>query len=171
MGFFADIKGQRSTQGGHYFLPDAHYIIEIQRCKMGKTRKSIDFFVVEGLILETDSDKMKVGAPAEMMVTLDKDPAMGNIADFMRCGLWVQGRDAGVPSLPEKAEDVEMDEDTADDIIGEENPLAGVVVGVFAYNKDTQKGNPFTRHTWMPQEEARAKIKVANDSKQKQPAA
>ncbi|KKN50654.1 hypothetical protein LCGC14_0630810 [marine sediment metagenome] len=161
MGLFGDIKGQRSTMGGHYFIPDAHYVVEIQRCKTGKTRKNVDFFVVECLIRETDSDKMRPGAPGEMMVTLDKDPALGNIADFMRMGLWIQGRDAEVDGLPPSAEDVEMDEDIADEVVGENNPLAGLVMGVYAYNKDTKAGNPFTRHRWMTSEEARTKIQVA----------
>lgn len=165
MGLFGDIKGQRSTMGGHYFVPDAHYVVEVQRCKTGKTRKNVDFYVVECLILETDSDKMKPGAPGEMMVTLDKDPALGNIADHMRMGLWLQGRDAKVDGLPPSAEAVEMDEEIADEIVGENNPLAGLVMGLFAYNKDTKAGNPFTRHRWMTPEEARAHIQVSQAGK------
>lgn len=160
MGLFGGIKGQRGSQGGVYFLP-GNYVVEIQRCKTGKTRKEIDFFVAECKIVESDNPERKPGSSASFMVTLDKDPALGNIADFMRMGMWLQGRAAGLDDLPPEADGIELDEGDADEICGEDNPFVGMEMGLEAYNKPTKAGNDFTRHKWLPPEIARANIELA----------
>ena len=162
MGMFDDINNHRGTQGGVYFHPDHHYMVEIERCKLGKTRRNVDMFVAECKVIETDSDERKPGSVVSFLVTLDKDPALDNIADFARNGLWVLGRDSGMDDLPSKSDEIVLnDAIITNDICGEDNVLAGLRVGVFAYNKPTKAGNPFTRHRWMAPEEAQQNIALA----------
>ncbi len=160
MGLFGDIKGQSSARGGVYFTP-GNYVVEVERCKIGQTRKGVDFFVAECKVIETDSKELRPGASASFLVTLDKDPALGNIADFMRMGLWLQGRDAGIDGLPADADSVSLEEGDADEICGEDNPFVGLRVGLEAYNKPTKAGNDFTRMKWLLPETAAANIEMA----------
>lgn len=161
MGHFAKIKGQSSTKGGAYFQP-GNYVVQIQRCKMGQTRKEVDFFVAECKIVESDNDELRPGSEGSFMVTMDKDPALGNIADFMRMGIWLAAREEGKTAAELGSVDaIPLDEEDADEIVSEENPLAGLLMGLYAYNKPTRAGNDFTRHKWITPEEARENIKLA----------
>lgn len=149
MGLFAYIKGQRSTQGGVYFEPGI-YKAQINRVKLGKTRKEEDFFVVETELIESNNPDRPEGSTCSWMVMFKHDAALGNIADFCRAGLFAYAvqndADPGVPSY----EKVEVDDASAEQICGEENPLAGVILTVEAVNVKTKAGRDFTRVSWRP---------------------
>ena len=149
MGLFGDIKGKRGTQGGVYFEPGL-YLVEVNRVKLGKTRKGEDFFVVETKLLESDNENRPEGSSCSWMVMFKHDAALGNIADFCRAGLYacaVQNEaDPGVKHF----EEIEIEDDDAEEICSEENPLAGTVLKVEAVNVKTRAGKDFTKVTWAP---------------------
>lgn len=134
MGVFAKVAEARATEGGRYFEPDGEYVVEIQACKHGKTRKGIDFFVVECKIVESNIEKLPPKAECSWMVTMDKDAAPGNINGFI-C--------AATGCAPD-----EVDEAGVLAIVGKEQPLAGTLIRTSTFNKPTKAGNPFTRHVW-----------------------
>jgi hypothetical protein len=160
MGIFDGIKGQRGTLGGVYFK-EGHYVVLIDRVKSGRTRKDIDFFVAECTVKESSNSDMPAGKKPSFMVMLDKDAAMGNVSDFLRVGMWIKMRDEGLDDLPASYDLIDPDSDDAEECCGEDNPLAGIVMGLRAYVVETRAGNPFTRHQWMLPEEARENIAVA----------
>lgn len=140
MGRFSNIKNARGSRS-LYFQP-GKYRVRIERCKYGKTRKGVDMFVAETEVLESDSETLVVGTKPSFLVTLDKDPALGNIADFMRVGLATLSAMHGEIVVPDS---VELEEEVAEEIVGEDNILAGVELNVYAYNKPTKAGHDFTR--------------------------
>lgn len=150
-----------------------NYVVEIQRCKTGKTRKDVPFFVAECMVLECDelakANDRNVGNEMSYMITMDKDPALGNVADFMRMGLWIKALEQDalnqLPTShgdkPRNAGEIDIDNDLAEMICGEENPLAGLRMGLHAFNKMTLAGRDFTRTKWTSVAEARAKINAS----------
>ena len=143
MGRFSAIKDARGSRS-LYFQP-GRYRVKIERCKYGKTRKGVDMFVAETVVIESDSDTLVPGTTPSFLVTFDKDPALGNVADFMRVGLAALAAGEGQMLVPDT---IELDESIAEEIAGEENILAGIELGLYAYNKPTKAGNPFTRLEW-----------------------
>jgi len=145
MGLFAKIKGAKGTEGGSYFVPGL-YAVKIERCKEGKTRAEKPFFAAECKILKSNTEELKAGATASFFVLFDEYPelSLGNVADFMNAGMqayFIQN-DVEAPA------NFEIDEEIADDIAGEENLLAGIILEVEAYNKKTKQGADFTRFKW-----------------------
>jgi hypothetical protein len=151
MGLFADIKEAKGTEGGNYFEP-GNYVVQIQKCKEGKTRSDKPFFAAECRIMESDNEEAKPGSLVSFFVLFDEYPelSLGNVADFMRAGLASYMVQNGIDDVPEDHNAIELDEATADEISGEENLLAGVYMNCFAFNKKTKGGNDFTRFKWTP---------------------
>lgn len=134
MGVFSAVKDARPTQGGRYFDP-GNYVVKINRCKHGMTRKNVDFFVVETKILESDNDGLPIGSEASWMVTMDKDAAPGNIKSFAMAATGV--------------DEDGIDEAGILEIVSDRQPLAGMIMRVEAFNKPTKEGKPFTRIKWL----------------------
>lgn len=134
MGIFGAVAGARATEGGRYFEPDGEYVVQIQACKHGKTRKGVDFFVVECRVVESNISKLPPKAECSWMVTMDKDAAPGNINAFI-C--------AATDCAPD-----DVDEAGVLAIVGKDQPLAGDLIRTSTFNKPTKAGNPFTRHVW-----------------------
>ncbi len=147
MGLFAKIKGAKGTEGGSYFVPGM-YTVRIEKCKEGETRANKPFFAAECRILSTNCEELKVGATASFFILFDEYPelSLGNVADFMNAAM----RSYFVQNNMEIPEGFVVDEEIANEISGEENILAGVVVDVEAYNKKTKSGTDFTRYKWTP---------------------
>jgi hypothetical protein len=157
MGIFSGVREAKVTEGGRYIEP-GNYIVEIQRCKEGETRKKVEFFVAECRILESDNSNMKPGEEASWMVTADKDATVGNLKHFAMATTGC-------------TED-EVDEAGLKEIVSERNPLAGLKMRVYAYNKPTQAGKPFTRVKWIAYDgKSLAETLAGQKPKEKQPEA
>lgn len=148
----------RGTQGGLYFVP-GNYIAQIQRCKMIETRDKDEAFIAEFKVLETDVEdvSLKPGAQPSYFVNMDgKFPALslGNVADLMRAGLASLAEQHGEEHEPQ--DEIEITDDIADAITEEDNLLAGVFLKVYAFNKPTKEGKPFTRIKWSVPENLKA---------------
>jgi hypothetical protein len=135
MGRFSRIKEARYSEGGVYVLPGV-YMFEILACKAGETRSGVPFFVVELKILESNNDDRPVGSECSWFVGLDKEPALGNIKQFVSAA-------TGSPLD-------EVDEEAVELIVSKDNPLAGHVIHASAINIKTKKGGDFTRVKWSP---------------------
>lgn len=164
MGMFKGIKNAKSFKNGRYFEP-GNYRVKIERCKYGKTRppKNRDFFAAECEILESDCPTRKVGEKATYMIMLDLDGGLGNTADFMRVGLAALACGNGEMTSPDDIDGDELegiDENgketgngLADQIVGEDNILAGVELDLYAWHKKTQAGGDFTVHEFTVPED------------------
>lgn len=150
-----DINNARSTKGGAYFKP-GNYVVRVLRCKELETRAKDEVFIAECEILDTDNDECPVGYRPALYI--EKNPAyptlwLGNVADFIRAGMAslavAQGEE------PPPAEKIELTKAVGEAVTGEENLLAGVILMVYAFNKETkEKKKPFTRFEWTVPDKA-----------------
>jgi hypothetical protein len=150
MGLFSKIKEAKSTQGGEYIRP-GNYLFQVQRVKVQESQVgSRTFFLAELRTIESeavddDTKPNAVNTDCTYIVELTgdyPDMALGNVKAFLKEAY------SSLVAPEEGPADEDIDEEMADDAIGEENPLAGVFLSCKAFNKPTRKGNDFTRVKW-----------------------
>jgi hypothetical protein len=134
MGLFSKIKEASVNQGGVYVLP-GKYRVRVESCKIGETRKGEAFFVTDLKILESDNEERPVDSHMSYMVMSSWDSFESNVKAFI---MGVMG-----------CEEEEVDEDMAENAIGEEQPLAGEIVKIEATNVKTKSGGDFTKCRWF----------------------
>lgn len=143
-----EINDAHGTKGGLYLCP-GNFIVQVQRCKMIKTRQKHEAFVGELLVIESDVEELPAGAKPSFYVDMDgKFPelSLGNVADFIRNGLASLARQHGEEHPP--VEDIELTAAIGKAVTGADNLLAGVFLRAYAFNKKTREGNNFTRIDW-----------------------
>jgi len=130
MGLFGKINEAKYSEGGNYLKPGV-YRLEIEAVKSLQTRTKKDAFVAEFKILESNNVDCAVGSLVSWMVTLDKEPALGNIKQFAQSVLAV-------------TED-KITEEVIEFMVSETNPCKGKMVRACAVNIMTKANRPFTK--------------------------
>lgn len=130
MGLFSNISNAQYSEGGNY-LKDGVFRLEIKKTILKKTRKGPMGFIVECGILESTNPAHIVGSEATWMVTDDKEPFLGNVKQFIATALEV--------------EMAEINEEVAELIVGDEQPLKGKIVRASGINILTRKNTNFTK--------------------------
>lgn len=149
MGVFSNIKDAKGSRGGLYIQP-GNYVVQILRCQMRKNYAKKNCFIAELLVIKSDNEDLKAGSEPSFVINLDSDYpdlALGDVADFMRAGL-ASLADMHEEPRPDDLDEVEVDEEVADTIAGEDNLLAGTYLTAKAHNRITREGNDFTRIKW-----------------------
>ena len=130
MGIYGKIGEATYSDGGVYVLPGVYYF-EIRNVISKRTRKGADAFIAEFKILESTNPERLPGSVCSWMVTLDKEPSLGNIKQFlsevMLCDM----------SL--------INEQIVDRVVAVDNPLNGRKVRCCAVNIKTKVGRDFTK--------------------------
>jgi hypothetical protein len=140
MGLFGKIGEAKFSEGGIYILPGV-YLLEIQELKAIKTRTQKDAYVAEFKVLESTNPERLPGSTCSWMVTMDKEPAMGNIKQFLSAVLKVE-MDAIDESVAEYSVN-EVDDPKTNRVA---NPCKGKIVRCSAVNIKTKgKGADFTK--------------------------
>ncbi len=88
MGVFSKFKTAKATGGARNYLLSGEHRIRVADAKFDKSRKGVDFFAMEGIVVETTSDqpKMQPGERINWSTHADKDAFMGNVKQFfMAC--------------------------------------------------------------------------------------
>lgn len=152
MGMFGGIKGAKYSEGGIYVL-DGVYRFRIDAIKCIKTRTAKDAYVVELHILESSNEQRLPGSNCTWMVTLDKEPALGNIKQFL---------EIAVPGLDFNAIDATTAEAAVEQTFHESNPLKGRIVRATANEIKTKAGRPFTKVKFMKDETDAASMAQAH---------
>lgn len=148
MGFFGGIRSAKYSEGGVYLQPGV-YRLRINRCKQGKTRTGVPFFVAEFEVLESSVEEQPAGSAVSWMVQIKPDtPALGNIRSFCEV---VGGFtfDAECKGLSEEEAQAREDAIVAE-IVGEANVFAGTIVKASGSNIKTKQGRDFTKVVFMP---------------------
>jgi hypothetical protein len=141
MGLFAGIKDAQISQGGVYLKPGV-YKARIEQCLSKNTRANVGCFIVELDILESNNPELPPGTRCSWVVTLDKEPALGNIKHFV--------------AVATETDEEEIDEAGVELIVSADNPLKDTIVTISAVNITTKKGTPFTKVTYTGVEQAQA---------------
>lgn len=135
MSMFDGIETARSSEGGVYFKPGV-YRTKVLACKSLKTRKGIGAFVVETELLSSTEPSLPAGTLCSWVVTLDKEPALGNIKSFIAAAMHTETKDVTAAAV--------------DMVVSAGNPLKDVILKVSAQNIKTKAGTDFTKITWLP---------------------
>ncbi len=88
MGVFSKFKTAKATGGARNYLASGEHRIRVADAKFDKSRKGVDFFAMEGTIVETTSaePKMQPGERINWSTHADKDAYAGNVKQFfMAC--------------------------------------------------------------------------------------
>lgn len=138
MSKFAGIKNAMSNQGGNWFK-EGEYVVKVLTVKMIRSQQdSIDRFIVECEVLESSVPEIKAGSARDWVVNMRHKSSLGNIKGFM----------AAATDSPEH----EIDEEVCDLAVSEENPMAGVKLGLSCRIVKKQDGGDFTKHNWSSTE-------------------
>lgn len=135
MGLFSKIKDAKANQGGVYPLP-GNYVCEVLSCKIAQTRKGEDFFVTDLKVIHSDVADRKPGCVMSWMAMSSWDGFAGLVKGFI---VGVMGCEEG-----------DVDEDMADTVVGDAQPLVHEYVKMQATNVKTKSGGDFTRCVWFP---------------------
>ena len=163
MGVFdkADFGGTKAGGGGQYIEP-GNYLVRVNRCQMVESEhKRTTFFVAELEVLASDNDDIREGAILSHTVDMFKFQLDFAVAEVKAFAL------PAFQSLAiEGGEDVPKDEDIGNEeikaAVGEEQILAEAVLRLYAYNKPTKEGKPFTRKKWsVPSNQELAAVREA----------
>ena len=132
MGIFGKINEATYSDGGVYVLPGV-YRFKIRNVLYKRTRQQKDAFIAEFEVLESTNPERPVGSTCSWMVTLDKEPALGNIKQFLAEAM-------GQPM-------VAITEQVVEAVISAGNPLGakGVCVRASAVNIKTKRNTDFTK--------------------------
>lgn len=155
MGIFSgqNLNQHRSAGGGVYFRPGTYTcrLLSSKVIEYGNGNDKDTAFVAEFEVLEAqpvDDQSNKIGTRPSQFVKISdakfQETSLGNIADFMRAAIACRSACEGEDEVPNPA-DVEIDDDLADAIVGNDQPLVGTVMRVIAANVKTKAGNDFTK--------------------------
>ena len=159
--------------GGGNWAPPGKFRVRINRCigKKGYKGESaiVELEVVKAFLVKTRNPQNKdewiaaddpeklvpAGTKYSWVNKMDKGPAAGNVADFVRVGLCSMSiaagqltDDSGQPlNLDPKTFEDFTDEDV-EAIFGEENGFAGLEMDLETFMIKTQAGGDFTKHVF-----------------------
>jgi hypothetical protein len=143
MGLFDGINTASSTKGGVYLKADALYQVLITKCEMIKTRKLIAGVTV----LASNHPDIAVGLKASWYNGADKEPFLGNQADFLRATLAALGQQKHAAQVtPEQI----VPTPELQHQVSTTPMLEGVQMAVQTVGTTTKANKPFTIHRWEP---------------------
>jgi hypothetical protein len=152
MGLFDGINTASSTKGGVYLKADALYQVLITKCEMIKTRKliagvPIEAFICEFTVLASNHPDIAVGLKASWYNGADKEPFLGNQADFLRATLAALGQQKHAAQVtPEQI----VPTPELQHQVSTTPMLEGVQMAVQTVGTTTKANKPFTIHRWEP---------------------
>jgi hypothetical protein len=167
MGLFGGIKDAKYSEGGVYIVPGV-YRLQVVACKQIRTRTQKDAFVAEFKVLESSTPERPPGSAVSWMLTFDKEPAMGNLKQFLGVAL--------KHINPAVTED-QIDESVCEYVVSAANPLGGiaanpaavpptpaitpVIVRCSAANTKTKANRDFTKCKFFVDGDAAGALKDA----------
>jgi hypothetical protein len=131
---YGGISEAKFSEGGTYVLPGV-YRFKVLACKHIKMRTGKEAFVVELEVMESTNPERMPGSTCSWMVTLDKEPALGNVKQFITTAC--------------ACKDDQVNEAAVLLIVSEQNPLKGTVLRAAATNIKTKAGRDFTKVKWL----------------------
>lgn len=148
-GLFRGLGDAKISRGGLYFLP-GNYVVEIQKVTTTRSQRDRkDYFIIEAKVLESDNPERKPGMVPSQAIDIGNIMGFPNIKGFLAAA---NGIDPADEAAVEEALGGDKAEETAEYAASDENPLAGMVLGLECFNIKTREGNDFTKHVWKPRE-------------------
>lgn len=140
------IASSKVSSGGVYFLP-GNYLVSVVKAFLMNSRKGVPLVVVECEILESDNSERAAGTRASWVVNMSQDAGPGNVKGFIAAALGIDANDTN-------RVDEEVTPEFVDEAFSESNPLLDVRLRLQCSLVKTRAGSDFTRHVWIPTEQA-----------------
>lgn len=139
---------------GQYLKAGFQYKLKFLKMFTLKTRNKGQALIVDFEVMESTCPEIPVGQVRNWYQSLqDEDVAFPSIKEFLLQLFAIdQSNEEEVEKFEDKMED--LMEECADDAFREkdasEHPMNGMHIQVTTWEKETQKGKPFTVHDWAP---------------------
>lgn len=158
MGLWDKIGEHKGNRNDPYLTDvPGTYLLKVVKLQQVQNHKKKDVFIATFLILEADLDgdaeslTHKPGKRVSWGICPDNseypDSAKGNIADFMRYCLSARADMEG-EERPMDALDFPLDEETAEGMVGEDNPMMGTVLIGMVTTITKKDGSPYNKVGW-----------------------
>lgn len=170
VGVFSNVRAAKVSKSGRYYQ-EGNYIVEIQAVKMIVSAEVANkhYFIVETVCKESDNPDIKPGDEYSQVIDMQNIMAGANIKIFLAAASDVdayQENDALNEQIEDKwssllEREVDM-EKICEIVTSNENPLAGIVLGLQCVTVKTRptverpQGGTFTKHQWFALDESEA---------------
>ena len=151
MGAFAKFQQAKATGGGFRYPKAGNHVVRVKSVKLDQSRKNIEFFAVEALILEsTSSDPdMHEGNTVDWSTHADKDAYAGNVKQFVAAAYNVSENELN--NMP--AEEFEQ---AMSLLVGSEQAATGKVLTMICVDRQSKTGNNYVAVRWESMTEEQA---------------
>ena len=139
MGLYGKISEAKYSDGGVY-LKKGVFRLEILKVLHKTTRQNKEAFIAEFKVLESTNTELLPGCVCSWMVTLDKEPALGNIKQFLSEAMSTPARSVDMSEIVEQIVEFVIAETGP-----KSNPLKGTIVRAAAVDIMTKANRPFTK--------------------------
>lgn len=137
-----NLGGVDMSAGGEKlpFWQPGNYVIRIEKLKSFLNRNMIPYFIVVGETMQSDNPAIQPGMRCNWVVKLNHEAGKADMKRFIAAA---NGFD---PSKPES--NAQVTAQTIDFAVSDQQPLAGLVLNLYAFHKPKNNGEPFTKHQW-----------------------
>lgn len=156
MGLFGGVKDAKFSEGGVY-LGEGVFRLQINACKQIRTRTGKDAFLAEFTVAESTNVKHLPGSQVTWMVTFDKEPALGNVKQFIATAITDELTARGMSGDPMG----HVDEPLCELVVGPSQPLKGKFIRASGNNIKTKAGRDFTKVKFLPDSAGHAAMVAA----------
>jgi hypothetical protein len=144
MSIFGNTGNAAFSEGGNYLNPGHRYLLEQLKFEARHNRKGIPVTITEWRVHESDDPKIRPGAQASWVPNMTHELSLGNV---MLCVAAVKGIDPNDKDAVKREITTQVLELCASPV----QPLKGKMVEVVTEQITTkEKGQPFTKHRWIP---------------------
>lgn len=141
MSIYDKVKEAKIIGGGSYFEAGFDFVVAVTAVKHIDVRGNKEgAFIVETKVLSTNCATCQAGSERNWYVDCNQDAAANNLKQF--------GLAAGEAMFNREVDPATVDGAWLRALQDKQQPLVGKLLKTTTWNKDTQKGNPFTRHKW-----------------------
>lgn len=132
---FAGFKDARSGRPSNYLSP-GEYLLRVDKCKVGESRKKQGFVAVEFTVVHAFSSdsKHKAGEEVTWMLMTHHDSWQGDFKAFL----------SAISNTPEDR----IEDNDGLQVVSEAQPLSGYVIKANVWTKQTKAGIDFTKVNW-----------------------
>jgi hypothetical protein len=144
MGAFSKFQKSKAMGGTRNYLKAGDHVIRIQSVKFDRSRTGVDFFAVQGVVVETDSDEptMQPGQRVDWSTHADKDPYAGNVKQF-----FMAAHNFNEPEV-DALEESEFEE-AMELLTGQEQTANNRLVLAVCREATSKKGNDYVATQWV----------------------
>jgi len=145
MGIYDNAPNATFSEGGNYLNPGQRYLLENLKMEATFARKGFPITITEWRVHESDDPKIRPGAQVSWVPNMMHELSLGNVM------MMVAATSGKVDPNDKAAVKQNVTKEVLEYCAGPAQPLKGKMVEVVTEGITTkEKGQPFTKHRWIP---------------------